>query len=87
VVDDKRAHHHGAAEAAAMRGLAWTMSDSRRWTWALRAGHAGRLFGRRYGRIRRLPGPLAAWTGSRDLPRPPAQTFRDWWARRARDTS
>jgi L-lactate dehydrogenase complex protein LldF len=87
VVDDKRAQHHGAAEAAAMRGLAWTMSDSRRWTWALRAGYAGRLFGRRYGRIRRLPGPLAAWTGSRDLPRPPAQTFRDWWARRARDTS
>jgi L-lactate dehydrogenase complex protein LldF len=82
VVDDKRAHHHGAGEAAAMRGLAWTMSDPRRWTWALRAGHAGRLLGRRYGRIRRLPGPLAAWTGSRDLPRPPAQTFRDWWRTR-----
>jgi L-lactate dehydrogenase complex protein LldF len=80
VVDDKLAHHHGPTpEAAAMRTLAWTMSDSRRWTWALRAGHAGRLLGRRYGRIRHLPGPLAAWTSSRDLPRPPRQTFRDWW--------
>jgi L-lactate dehydrogenase complex protein LldF len=80
VVDDKLAHHRGPTpEAAAMRGLAWTMSDSRRWTWALRAGHAGRLLGRRYGRIRHLPGPLAAWTSSRDLPRPPRQTFRDWW--------
>jgi L-lactate dehydrogenase complex protein LldF len=83
VVDDKLAHHHGPTpEAAAMRTLAWTMSDSRRWTWALRAGHAGRLLGRRYGRIRHLPGPLAAWTSSRDLPRPPRQTFRDWWAER-----
>jgi L-lactate dehydrogenase complex protein LldF len=65
-----------------MRALAWTMSDSRRWSWALRAGHAGRLLGRRYDRIRHLPGPLAAWTSSRDLPRPPRQTFRDWWAER-----
>jgi L-lactate dehydrogenase complex protein LldF len=85
VVDDKLAHHHGPTpEAAAMRTLAWTMSDSRRWAWALRAGHIGRLLGRRYGRIRHLPGPLAAWTSSRDLPRPPRQTFRDWWAERSR---
>ena len=80
VVDDKLARHHGVSpEAAAMRGLAWTMSDARRWSWALRAGRAGRLLGRRSGRIRHLPGPLGAWTSSRDLPRPPRQTFRDWW--------
>src|ERR1700729_1424187 len=80
VVDDKLARHHGPTpEAAAMRGLAWTMSDARRWAWALRAGRAGRLLGRRSGRIRHLPGPLGAWTASRDLPRPPRQTFRDWW--------
>ena len=80
VVDDKLAHHHGPTpEAAAMRGLAFVMRDPSRWTRALRAGHAGRLLGRRYGRIRHLPGPLAAWTSSRDLPRPPRQTFRDWW--------
>ena len=80
VVDDKLAHHRGPTpEAAAMRGLAWTMSDPRRWAWALRAGRAGRLLGQRYDRIRHLPGPLAAWTSSRDLPRPPKQTFRDWW--------
>ena len=89
VVDDKRARHHGpipdTPEAAAMRALAWAMSDQSRWAWALRASHAGRLLGRRRGRIRQLPGPLAAWTVSRDLPRLPAQTFRDWWrARRPR---
>jgi len=83
VVDDKRARHHGPTpEAATMKGLAWTMSDARRWAWALRASRAGRLLGRRRGRIRNLPGPLAAWTVSRDLPRPPAQTFRDWWRTR-----
>ena len=31
------------------------------------------------GRIRRLPPPLSRWTRVRDLPRPPQQTFRDWW--------
>ena len=78
VVDDKRAHHR-STEAAAMRGLAWTMRSPRRWSSALRLGRAGRLLGRRGNRISRLPGPLAAWTASRDLPRPPRQTFRDWW--------
>jgi L-lactate dehydrogenase complex protein LldF len=83
VVDDKLAHHRGPTpEAAAMRTLAWTMSDARRWSRALRTARAGRLLGRRYGRIRHLPGPLAAWTSSRDLPRPPRQTFRDWWRSR-----
>ena len=66
-----------------MRGLAFVMRDPSRWTRALRAGRAGRLLGGRYGRIRHLPGPLAAWTSSRDLPRPPRQTFRDWWAERS----
>jgi L-lactate dehydrogenase complex protein LldF len=80
VVDDKREQHWAPApEAVAMRGLAWAMREPRRWAWALRLGRTGRLLGRRNGRIRRLPGPLAAWTSSRDLPQPPRQTFRDWW--------
>jgi L-lactate dehydrogenase complex protein LldF len=70
------------AEAAVMSGLAWTMRGRRRWTWALRAARLGRLLARPGRPITRLPGPLSGWTASRDLPRPPRRSFRDWWAQR-----
>ena len=83
VVADKARRNPGpGAEAGLMAGLAWAMQGRRRWTWALRAARLARVLGRRGDRISRLPGPLAAWTASRDLPRPPAQSFRDWWRRR-----
>jgi L-lactate dehydrogenase complex protein LldF len=65
-------------ERAAMTTAAWTMRSPARWTRALRLLRAGRLARR----FRRLPPPLSAWTRSRDLPEPPEQTFRDWWADR-----
>jgi L-lactate dehydrogenase complex protein LldF len=72
-------------EAISMAAASWTMSDASRWEKAQSASRAGRLLGRKRdrdaGRIRSLPGPLAAWTGARDAPRPPAETFRQWWAR------
>ena len=72
-------------EAVAMAAAAWTMADAGRWGWAQRSSRLARLLGRRrdkaQGRIRSLPGPLAAWTGARDAPRPPSETFREWWAR------
>jgi L-lactate dehydrogenase complex protein LldF len=83
VVADKARRNPGpTAEAGLMAGLAWAMRGRRRWTWALRATRLARVLGRRGDRISRLPGPLAAWTASRDLPRPPVQSFRDWWRRR-----
>ncbi|WP_184688569.1 lactate utilization protein B [Saccharothrix tamanrassetensis] len=78
VVDVRAAN----AESAAMRAVAWAMSDSGRWSRLLRAGRLGRALGRRRDRIGRLPPPLSAWTDTRDLPRPPQQTFRDWWESR-----
>jgi len=69
------------SERLAMRALAWTFGDDRRYR---RAQKMGRLAGRPFahdGLIARLPG-LGAWTGTRDLRAVPGQTFREWWERR-----
>jgi L-lactate dehydrogenase complex protein LldF len=31
--------------------------------------------------VSRVPGPGRRWTGTRDLPAPPKESFRAWWAR------
>ncbi len=72
------------AEHAAMAAAVWAMSDPRRWAGAQAAVGAGRVLGRRRGGDRVIssaPWPLSAWTTSRDAPSPPAETFRQWWAR------
>ena len=65
-------------EAVTMAAASWVMGDPRRFAAAQRAGRAGRALSRG-GRIRSLPPPLSAWTRARDLPAPPASTFRQWW--------
>jgi len=86
------AHRSGRAtpEAAAMKAAAWVFGSAGRTTAVERAsGLLGRVvdrLGRRSspgGRraLSRLPGPGAAWTEARDLPAPPAESFRAWWRR------
>jgi L-lactate dehydrogenase complex protein LldF len=70
-------------EALVMGAASWTMRSPGRFAAAERASRAGRVIARG-GRIRRLPPPLSAWTGARDLPAPPEQTFREWWAARSK---
>ncbi|MGE5293009.1 MAG: LutB/LldF family L-lactate oxidation iron-sulfur protein [Micromonosporaceae bacterium] len=65
-------------EAITMAAASWVMARPAWFAAAQRAGRLGRAIGRG-GRIRRLPPPLSAWTESRDVPVPPAQTFRQWW--------
>jgi L-lactate dehydrogenase complex protein LldF len=68
----------GVLERAAMRATAAVMLRPHVYTVALRAATRCR-------RVvpRRLPGPGAAWTDTRELPEIPTESFRDWW-RRAR---
>jgi L-lactate dehydrogenase complex protein LldF len=72
-------------EALAMKAAAAAMGDPQKWSIAQRTSRAGRLLGRRRDgadrRITALPPPMSAWTSSRDLPLPPEETFRQWWAR------
>ncbi|WP_433295493.1 LutB/LldF family L-lactate oxidation iron-sulfur protein [Pseudonocardia sp. CA-142604] len=81
-VDEQRsAHRVPSAEALSMAAAAWVMASPTRFAAAEKASRAARLLGRASGRISALPPPLSAWTASRDAPRPPAETFREWWAR------
>jgi L-lactate dehydrogenase complex protein LldF len=68
-----------------MKAAAAAMGDPQKWSIAQRTSRAGRLLGRRRDgadrRITALPPPMSAWTSSRDLPLPPEETFRQWWAR------
>jgi L-lactate dehydrogenase complex protein LldF len=78
---EQRAGAAPSPEAIAMAAAGWVMAAPKRFRTAERLMRAGRLFGRRTNRITTLPPPLSAWTASRDLPRPPEETFRQWWQR------
>jgi L-lactate dehydrogenase complex protein LldF len=67
---------HPRSEKAAMHAAAYTMDHPRLYEAAQHAAKLAKLAGRRG---RGLPPPLNGWTASRDLPAPPAETFRDWW--------
>ena len=78
------AHGRPSAQDLAMRAAAAAMASPGRFSLLERAAKLGRVLGRS-GRIRSVPGPGAsAWFGARDMPSPPAETFRQWWERRDR---
>jgi L-lactate dehydrogenase complex protein LldF len=98
VVDAHREDRMPKPEAMAMKGAGWVFGRAGRLAATERAsGVVGRVV-ERLGRARlpggrpgmpRLPGPGAAWSGARDLPAPPGESFRAWWRRTqgGRDTT
>jgi L-lactate dehydrogenase complex protein LldF len=90
VVDARRGSASHVGEAAAMKSAAWTFSSAGRLAAAEKAsGLVGRVAGRLGRRtlpggrsaLSRLPWPGSAWSDARDLPTPPAESFRAWWKR------
>ncbi|WP_084964763.1 lactate utilization protein B [Thermoactinospora rubra] len=74
LVDLRAKAPHGLAERAGMRAAWWLFAREGRLAAAQRlAARLRRLI------PRRLPGPLGAWTDTRDVPDIPRQSFRDWW--------
>ena len=69
------AHRGGVPkpEAAAMKGAAYVLGRSRRLSALERLTGLGMRFARRFG--------PTAWTGARDLPEAPGESFRAWWQR------
>jgi L-lactate dehydrogenase complex protein LldF len=68
-------------EKMIMGAAGWTLLSPARLGLAQKAASASRWVVGRNGRIRRLPGPLKAWSETRDAPAPPPESFRAWWAR------
>jgi L-lactate dehydrogenase complex protein LldF len=78
VVETGRKH---PLERSAMAVAGWTLRSPARLALAQRATSMSRRIVARRGRIRRLPGPLKAWTDTRDMAAPPPESFRAWWSR------
>jgi L-lactate dehydrogenase complex protein LldF len=60
----------------------WSRAVKNPWLYRLATWLASRTLGRSKRTrpwIRKLPGPLAGWTETRDFPAPAAERFRDWW--------
>lgn len=69
--------HKQPVELAAFQVAYWVMSDSRRFSAALRGKRMGASVASMFGLVK-------GWTDSRDMPEVPVESFRDWWRKRDR---
>jgi len=66
----------------ALGAASWALSSGDRLGLLERGLPVARALAGRDGKISRLPGLGAGWTQSRDIPAPPAESFRSWWKKR-----
>jgi len=80
VVDSHRGGVPGAL-LTTMKGASWLLAGG--WRLGLlqkAAGLSTRVLWKK-GVIGRMPRPMSRWTDARDIPAPPKESFRAWWAR------
>ncbi|MFI9380971.1 LutB/LldF family L-lactate oxidation iron-sulfur protein [Kutzneria sp. NPDC052558] len=65
-------------ESVGMAALSWIFGDAKRYESAQKIGSLARYLAPS-GRISSLPWPGSKWTSARDVPTPPAESFRMWW--------
>ncbi|REE75420.1 L-lactate dehydrogenase complex protein LldF [Rhodococcus wratislaviensis] len=85
-VDSER-HGLPGGQDLAMKAAGFVMGSEKRFAAAETASKVGRVLAGKKGHITSLPYPGSKWTASRDLPSPPKETFRQWWARTHEDTT
>jgi L-lactate dehydrogenase complex protein LldF len=62
-----------------MKGARWLFGGRRRFAAAEWLGRIAQRPLVRAGVISRLPGPIGAWTRTRDMRPLASESFRDWW--------
>ncbi len=75
-------HDAPASERFGMKMAAWAMSDASHISTARTLGRVAQLPFANNGAIHHLPGLMGEWTSTRDIPSIPAESFRQWWAKR-----
>ncbi len=64
-----------------MKGAEWAFSSGAHLNLLEKGLPLGKLAAGRDKVIKKLPGLAGGWTQSRDIPAPPTQSFRQWWAK------
>jgi L-lactate dehydrogenase complex protein LldF len=73
-------------EQVGMKAAAMAFADGERLETAQQAARLAQMPFVRGGLIRHLPGMLGGWTASRDLCPIPRESFREWWAKREKQS-
>lgn len=69
-------------ERLAMKAAEFALSDSSRFSAAQKVGRIMQWPFEHEGKLQNLPGMLKGWSAVRDLSAIPAESFREWWAKR-----